>query len=154
MLNSFWSLRFCSWSRMWPIVGFIGIGTLFLPKRCVDSVSYPCYMQHFLWLICKGNGLSLLQTFLFDVRILDPMRIFQSLYHFGRVLSRAEFNLFGNSIWLNESMVICLSNFVTCSKLLALLQRQVRRADSDSTAYGTEQSSLPCLQLIHHCSII
>lgn len=71
------------------------------------------------------------RLFLFDVRILDSMHIFQSLYHFGRVLSRAELNLFGNSIWLNESMVICLSNFVTCSKLLALLQRQVRRADSD-----------------------
>lgn len=63
----------------------------------------------------------------------------QSLYCFRKVLSKAELNLFGNLIWLNESMVICLSNFVTCSKWLTLLQREVKCAGSDSVAYGTEQ---------------
>lgn len=67
-------------------------------------------------LICEGNGLSLYyrqvlptQVFLvfwFDVRILYPVPLLQSLYHFRRVLSRAQLNLFENLIWLNDSMVI------------------------------------------------
>ena len=154
MFNSFCSLRLCSWSKMWPIGGFIGTGTLFQPRRCIDSVAYPCYMQCFVaWsarVILYYRLVLPIQVFLvfwFDVRILDVLPLLQSLYHFRRVLSRAELNLFGNLIWLNESMVICFSNFVTCSKWLTLLQREVKWADS-LTQLHMEQSS----QVSHVCS--
>lgn len=44
--------------------------------------------------------------------------------------------------------MICVSSVVTSSKWLTLTQREVKGADSNSTAYGTEQSSVLCLQLI------
>lgn len=92
-------------------------------------------------------------VFWLTIRILDPVPPLRSWCHFRRVFSSAELNFFGSLIWLSESMVICVSSVVTSFKWLTLLQREVKGADSNSTAYGTERSSVLCLQLIPNAQL-